>query len=120
MSEPPAKSGDHAPLRPVEFQILLSLAEGERHGYAIILETEARTGGEMRMEPGTLYRALHRMKGNGLIQEQDRRPTADLGSDPRRRYYSITTSGRAAAAEQAGRLSRLVDAARAARLLPAG
>ena len=120
MSERSKKPGDHAPLRPVEFQILLSLAEGERHGYAIILETEDRTGGEMRLEPGTLYRALRRMKGNGLIQEQDRRPAAELGTDKRRRYYAITATGQAAAAEQAARLSRLVDAARAARLLPAG
>lgn len=118
MTKDPSDSPTGASLRPVEFQILLSLANGERHGYAIILETEERTEGRLRLEPGTLYRALRRMKAGGLIRELDRRPDPD--DDQRRRYYAITPGGRAAAADEAGRLSRLVDAARDARLLAPG
>jgi DNA-binding PadR family transcriptional regulator len=106
----------HAPLRPVEFQILLVLAEGEAHGYSIIRETEARTGGRMRLEPGTLYRAMQRLTQQGLIRESDRRPAPDL-DDQRRRYFALTAAGREAAAAEARRMARLVEAARAADLL---
>lgn len=104
------------PLRPVEFQILLVLAEGEAHGYSIIRETEARTGGEMRLEPGTLYRALQRLTQQGLIRESDRRPAPDL-DDQRRRYFGLTDAGREAAGAEARRMARLVEEARAADLL---
>lgn len=120
MSQPSSPSANPSPLRPVEFQILISLAAGERHGYAIILETEERTSGQMQLEPGTLYRALRRMKAGGLIREMERSSGTPVPGEERRRYYSITSAGTAAASAEADRMARLVDAARAARLLPAG
>ncbi|HEY4132818.1 MAG TPA: PadR family transcriptional regulator [Gemmatimonadaceae bacterium] len=105
------------PLRPVEFEILLTLAEGERHGYAIIQETETRSGGEIRLETGTLYRALRRLVAARLVKPTVRRPATDDG-DERRRYYAITPLGRHVAVTEAARMARLVAAARAARLLP--
>ena len=105
------------PLRPIEFEILLTLAEGERHGYAIIQETEARSGGHIELETGTLYRALRRLVSARFVKALPRRPVAD-GDDERRRYYAITALGRQAATAEAARMARLVAAARAAHLLP--
>jgi DNA-binding PadR family transcriptional regulator len=105
------------PLRPIEFEILLTLAGGERHGYAILQETEQRSGGTLHLETGTMYRALHRLVHDGLARPCDRRPTGD-GEDERRRYYAITALGRRVAVAEAQRLERLVVAARAARLIP--
>src|SRR5438094_1404965 len=80
------------PLRRVEFHILLSLAAGERHGYGIIQDIDAR--GETPVpDVGTMYRALARMVESGLIQAAARRPAADTG-DERRNYYRITSAGR--------------------------
>src|SRR5438874_1202737 len=107
------------PLRPVEFHILLALAGEERHGYAILQEVAALTDGEMQLEPGTLYRALHRMLRDGWVVEATRRPAADL-DDERRRYYRITPAGRRVASTEAERLLRLVTIARAHRLLAHG
>ena len=106
------------PLRPVELEILLTLAHGERHGYAIIQETEARNEGALRLETGTMYRALRRLVEGGLAEPTERR-RPDPDDDERRRYYAITALGRRVAAAEATRLARLVDAARAARLIPA-
>ncbi len=103
-------------LRPVEFHILLTLAGEERHGYAILQEVAELTGGELEIEPGTLYRALHRMLRDGWVVESTRRPAADL-DDERRRYYRITPAGRRVASAEAARLWRLVTVARAHRLL---
>lgn len=111
---PPA---DHLPIRPVEFEILLTLARGERHGYAMLQETEARNGGALRLETGTMYRALRRLVESGLARPTERRPT-DPSGDERRRYYAITPLGRRVAAAEAARLARLVAAARASGLLP--
>jgi DNA-binding PadR family transcriptional regulator len=104
-------------LRPVEFDILLTLAAGERHGYAIIQETEARSDGELVLETGTMYRALRRLVAAGLARPTARRASSD-GDDERRRYYAITALGRSAASAEAARMARLVRAARGARLLP--
>ena len=103
-------------LRPVEFHILLTLAGEERHGYAILQEVAELTGGELEIEPGTLYRALHRMLRDGWVVESTRRPAADL-DDERRKYYRITPAGRRVASAEAERLWRLVTVARAHRLL---
>jgi len=103
-------------MRSVEFHILLALASEERHGYAILQEIAALTGGDMQLEPGTLYRALHRMLTDGWVVESTRRPAADL-DDERRRYYRLTPAGRRVAAAEAARLQRLVTVARAHRLL---
>lgn len=106
-----------SPLRPVEFEILLALALGERHGYAIIREVEERSGGAVRLETGTLYRALHRLVQAGLVTPIERR-AADDADDERRRYYALTPLGRRVAGTEAARLARLVAAAQAAQLIP--
>ena len=98
------------PLRPVQFHILIALSEGDRHGYAIISDTTERSGGEVRLEMGTLYRALHRMLGAGLVAETDRRPAPEL-DDQRRRYYCITELGRQVARGEVDRMEALVRAA---------
>ena len=103
-------------LRTVEFHILLALAAEERHGYGLLQEVAALTSGELQIEPGTLYRALHRMLKAGWVVESARRPAADL-DDERRRYYRLTPLGRRTASAEAERLSRLVTLARANRLL---
>jgi DNA-binding PadR family transcriptional regulator len=103
------------PLRPIEFQILLTLAAEDRHGYGIMQEAARLTAGELQLEAGTLYRALHRMLKAGWIAESPRK--ADETEDERRRYYRLTAHGRRIASDEAQRLSRLVSAARAQRLL---
>ena len=103
------------PLRPVEFQILVILAERPAHGYAIIRETERRTGGKVRLQPGTLYRAIQRLEDAELIRETDA-PAEDASTDPRRRYFGLTEAGHEVAGEDAGRLAALVEEARAAGL----
>jgi len=103
-------------LRPVEFQVLLALSGDDRHGYSIMQEAARLGGDEARIEPGTLYRALHRMLRAGWVAESGRRPAADVDDD-RRRYYRLTPLGRRVAAAEAERLARLVAAARANRLL---
>lgn len=100
------------PLRPVEFQILLSLAGGERHGYGII--QDARERGEAAPDLGTLYRALARMLDQGLIESADTRPVSD---DERRNYYRITDCGLGVAKAEARRLDALTRAARLGGLL---
>ncbi len=103
-------------LRPIEFHVLLALAGEERHGYAIMQEVARLTDGEQHIEPGTLYRALHRMLADGWVAESPRRPAADV-DDERRRYYRLTALGRRVASAEAERLWRLVTVARAHRLL---
>jgi DNA-binding PadR family transcriptional regulator len=106
----------HLPLRRVEFHILLSLAAGERHGYGIIQDIEAR--GETSVpDVGTMYRALARMVETGLIEAAARRPAPDSG-DERRNYYRITSAGLRVARAEARRLELLTQAARLGGLLP--
>src|SRR5437867_3281764 len=83
---------DFLPLRPVEFQVLLALGEGPRHGYGILQEAQRRTGGALRLEPGTLYRALRRMRRAGLVAHAEGPPGPS--EDERRRYYRLTDLGR--------------------------
>jgi DNA-binding PadR family transcriptional regulator len=104
------------PLRPIEFQILLTLAAEDRHGYGIMQEAARLTAGELQLEAGTLYRALHRMLKAGWVAQSPRKADA-AGDDERRRYYRLTAHGRRMASDEAQRLSRLVSAARAQRLL---
>jgi len=106
------------PLRRIEFHILLSLAAGERHGYGIIQDIEAR--GETTVpDVGTMYRALARMLEDGLIEASARRRAPDAG-DERRNYYRITDAGRRAARAEARRLEALTRAARIGGLLAKG
>lgn len=103
------------PLRPVEFDILLSLAAGERHGYGIIQDMEAR-GDTPPPDVGTLYRALARMSDGGLIARAERRSAPDA-ADERRTYYRISPFGLKVARAEAQRLAALTRAARAGGLL---
>ena len=104
------------PLPVSEFQILLALADEERHGYAIMREVAERTDGDVQIGPGTLYGSVKRMLAAGLIEESDERPDPNL-DDERRRYYRITALGRKTAVAEARRMERLVGIARAKRLL---
>src|SRR5438270_11875968 len=104
------------PLTPAVFHILLSLSDGEKHGYAIMQEVAERTGNALVMGPGTLYGTLKRMLDAGMVEESGERPDPAL-DDQRRRYYRLTRNGRAAAVKEAGRLETLVRAARAKSLL---
>jgi len=99
------------PLTPVAFEILLAVAEGERHGYDVMLEIERRTGGRISPNPGTLYRALDRLVGEGLLTSAAR----SVGGESRR-VFSLSPLGRAVAAAEAARLSDQVLAARSHRL----
>ena len=103
------------PLPPATFHILLALVEGERHGYAIIQDVEARTGGELRLSAGTLYRSIARMVEQGLIAEVTKRPA--VRDDERRRYYRITEFGLSVARAEARRLEGMVRAARQKKLI---
>ena|SRR5215212_10031643 len=105
------------PLQAATFHILMSLAEEERHGYAIIKDVEASTEGELRLSPGTLYRSIQRMLEEGLIVESNRRPARAL-DDERRRYYRITPLGVAAARAELRRLTQLVRLGRERGLKP--
>jgi DNA-binding PadR family transcriptional regulator len=103
---------DLLPLRPVVFQVLLSLADEERHGYAIVQDIAERDSARIQLEPGNLYRTLKFMLDEGLIEESDRRPVAGK-DDERRRYYRITKFGRQVALAEANRLQALAVEARA-------
>lgn len=104
------------PLSPPEFQILLSLADGEKHGYAIMQEVQTRTEGRTRLGPGTLYGAIKRMLRGALIEEAEERPDPQL-DDQRRRYYRLTDAGRRLAVAEAERLAELVRTAHEKQLL---
>ena len=105
------------PLPPVTFHILLALADQDRHGYAIILDVSARTGGELKLSAGTLYRSLQRMLEQGLIAETRDRPAPEE-DDERRRYYRITKFGVEVARAEARRLAQLVKFAREIGFVP--
>jgi DNA-binding PadR family transcriptional regulator len=105
------------PLPPAAFHILLALAGEDRHGYAIMQDVAARTRGELKLSPGTLYRSVQRMQEQGLILETRERPAPEL-DDERRRYYRITPFGNAVAKAEARRLTQLVQMARAKGFAP--
>jgi len=105
------------PLTPHAFHVLLSLMDGEMHGYGIILDVQERTGGDVRLRTGTLYTILRRLMEDGLITETEPRSLAD--GDERRRYYAHSPLGLAVTKAEAARLERLVQLARDKRALPA-
>ena len=92
-------------------QILLSLGDGERHGYAIMRDVEEASGGTLKLGPGTLYTALARLEADGLIEESDTRPDPAI-DDQRRRYWRLTPAGRAMAVDEVRRLADMVERAR--------
>jgi DNA-binding PadR family transcriptional regulator len=95
-----------APPSPTVFAILLSLAEGDKHGYAIMKDARQPRGGGIAMGPGTLYGSLDRMMRDGLVAE------SGLSDDERRRYYRLTATGRRTLAAEVERLEALLRAAR--------
>lgn len=107
---------DLLPLPAATFHILLAVSGEDRHGYAIIQDIAARTGGALHLSAGTLYRSIARMVEQGLLIEPNRRRTAS--DDERRRYYRITSFGTAVARAEMRRLTDLVRLARASGLTP--
>src|SRR5262249_35913934 len=104
------------PVTPAVFHIMLVLAKGEAHGYAIMRRVEELSAGDTRIGPGTLYRSIQRMVVAGLIEERDI-SLDDEPEDDRRRYYRLTPKGLAAARAEAKRLATLVELARTQKLL---
>ena len=107
------------PLTPAVFHILLALADGEKHGYAIMQEVETNTGGIVAMGPGTLYGSIKRMLAAGLIEESDERPDPEL-DDQRRRYYRLTGLGGQVVETESRRLAVLVALAKAKHVMTFG
>jgi len=104
-------------LTPAAFHIMLVLAGGENHGYAIMREVTEHTNGKMRLGPGSLYGTIKRMLSDGWIEESDERPDPQM-DDERRRYYRLTGIGRKLVQAEAERLEQLVNIARGKKLLP--
>jgi DNA-binding PadR family transcriptional regulator len=95
------------PLKPQWFHILLSLASGEQHGYAIMQDVLNRTTGKIRLWPATLYGSIKRLIEAGLIEASDERPAPEL-DDARRRYYRLTSLGKRVLDAECDRLQELV------------
>lgn len=112
----PVSREDLLPLTPAVFHILLALADGERHGYSIMQEITAHSGGTLRIGPTTLYRSIKHMLADGLIVEADERPDPAL-DDERRRYYRLTDLGRRVAVAEVQRLERALAVAHSRPLL---
>lgn len=104
------------PLSPAEFEVLIALADGEKHGYAILKEVARRTGGDVSFGTATLYAILRRFVGEGVLVESEARPAAAL-DDERRRYYRLTDGGRRVAAAEAARMETALSMARSKKLI---
>jgi len=109
---PDRRPSDALPLTPALFHVLLGLADGEKHGYAIMKEIEHRTDGQVLLSTGTLYGIIKRLLADGWIRE------SALGSTERRRAYRLTPFGRSVALAEAERLRDLVGAAQVKKLIP--
>jgi len=105
------------PLHKDTFHILVALADRDRHGYSIMQDVAARTGGKLKLGPSTLYGSVKRLLTDGLIVELEERPDPEH-DDQRRRYYRLTPLGRAVAMAEASRLAILLRDAKATGLLP--
>ena len=107
------------PLTPGMFQVLIALADGDKHGYAIIKEVTRRTAGEISLSAGTLYTIIRRFVQEGVIVESDQRPDPAL-DDERRHYYRLTEFGREVARAEGQRMQTVLGMARAKNLIPRG
>ena len=116
MPKTPTSPHDFIPLTPPVFHILLAISDGARHGYAIIKEVEVRSQGDVMLSTGTLYAAIKRLLGDGLIQETDS-GKAMVNVDERRRYYRLTALGRKVARAEVNRMIELVHVAEEKRLV---
>ena len=108
--------GEMPPLTPAVFHVLLALADGERHGYAIMQEVAENTGGRISMGPGTLYGTIKRLLESRMIEESDQRPDPEL-DDERRRYYRLSALGQEVVKAEAQRYAELAAVARRKRLI---
>lgn len=116
MTDTPQDPHDLLPLTPAVFHILLCLADGEKHGYAIMKEVEAISDGTVNMGPGTLYGSIKRMLKAGLIEETGDRPDPDMDHQ-NRRYYQLSGFGERVLKAEAARLATVVRAARMKKIL---
>lgn len=115
---PDPPSAEHfLPLTEVALELLLAIGDGSRHGYGILLDVEERTGGRVRLRPGTLYRALARLADQELI-ESVAAPPGD--EDPRRQYYRATELGGRVLRAELERLSAVLRSARSKDLMEGG
>jgi DNA-binding PadR family transcriptional regulator len=108
------EAAEYLPLTPPVFHVLLALADGDKHGYAILKEVEVRTEGRVLLSTGTLYAIIKRLLNDGLIEERDERPDRD---DERRRYYRLTPFGKKVAVAEAERMEEMLATAREKRLI---
>jgi len=104
------------PLKPVDFLILLSLVDQERHGYGLLQDISELTDGEVTLDAGNLYRSLRRLLDDGFLEKSERRPAPE-SDDERRRYYRLTSAGRKVARGEAQRMDGLLRAGAAKKLL---
>ena len=116
MAKPDIDPTSMLPLTPAVFHVLLALADGERHGYAIMQEVAASTEGQIKMGPGTLYGTIKRLLESRLIEESDERPDPHL-DDERRRYYRLSGVGEQVVRAEAKRYADIVAIARGKRLI---
>lgn len=100
----------HLPLKPVDLELLIALADEERHGYGLVQAVAEHTRGLLVLDPGNLYRVIKRLLAHGLVAESGQRPTSEAGGE-RRRYYRITPLGSRVLAAELERLRTLVTAA---------
>lgn len=107
MAHQDADPSQFLPLPTATFHILIALRDGEKHGYAIMREVEALSDGAVRIGPGTMYGSIKRMLAEGLIEESDERPDAEM-DDQRRRYYRCSALGENVCAAEVHRLRRLL------------
>ncbi len=115
MSPSPPSPESFLPLRPAIFLILLSLGEGDLHGYAIAGAVRAKSSERVRLATGPMYRHLKRLLDEGLIEESDERPIPEE-DDERRRYYRLTELGKEVVSLEAEHMATLVQATRDLRL----
>jgi DNA-binding PadR family transcriptional regulator len=113
---PTENPSDLLPLPVAQLHILLALADGEKHGYAIMSEVEVVTEGSVTMGPGTLYGTVKRMLIAGLVEETDERPDPEL-DDERRRYYRLTGLGERVLDAEVARMEQLARTATARRIV---
>lgn len=103
----PSDLRDHLPLKPVDLELLLALAQEEQHGYGLLQTIEQSTDGLVRLDPGNLYRVIKRLLDVGLIAHAEHRAASDP-ADERRRYYRLTALGQRVLEAEVGRLRGLM------------
>ncbi len=105
------------PLKPVVFEIMVTLARESRHGYGILRDVRTRSGGRMKLETGPLYRHLKRLLDDGLVEETEG-SKEERSADKRRRYYGLSELGRAVLATEGRRLAETLEHAQALGVIP--